>query len=402
MAQNPSSISVLSKLEKYKDDSSYFVTFTNLEKVGINPKNAFSTPIGVYAYNLKDLWKDWEAGDDFFGKDRPYVNLLKLKTNDVLDIENYVLDDKDLNLLKSRYRGTIAFEDLFKLLKQDKHSIYHSKNDGDILWKLSEAVAISQSLVGGISTGENGIGTEKSFTIKWNKLLRDMGYKVVLDKQSTIHLLQSSQAVFLTPASYDLVGRYYYKEADKKRVAQKSPDLKEHFWHPGPNPTVDVVVIKDNHLLLIKRGEKSGVEAGKWALPGGFMDTKAHKGEPWVEGRETPKKAALRELKEETNLYISNIKDVSQRLVSVGVFEGKGRDPRDSERAWSKSHAFAIKLKSSDNLDMGKIEGRDDAIDAKWFPLDSLPETAFDHREIIFKALVQIGKKDRAINNLEI
>jgi len=386
--------SVFPKLKKYKDDPSYFVTFTSLEKVGINPKNVFSTPIGVYAYNLKDLWKDWEAGDDFFGKDRPYVNLLKLNTDDVLDIEKYKLNGKDLDILRSNYKGTIPFDDLVNMFKEDGHSIYHSKNDGDILWKLSEAVATSQSL--------EASGSEKSFTIKWNKLLRDMGYKVVIDKQSTIHLLQSSQAVFLTPASYDLVERYYHREADKRMTPQKSSNPKDHFWHPGPNPTVDMVVFKDNHLLLIKRGEKSGVETGKWALPGGFMDTKAHKGEPWVEGRETPKKAALRELKEETNLYISNIEDVSQRLISVGVFEGNNRDPRDSERAWSKSHAFAIKLKSSDQVDMAKIEGRDDAVEAKWFALDNLPPLAFDHDKILSTALNKVAKLEQSKKGLDI
>jgi len=389
MPQDKINPSIFSKLKKYKDDPSYFVTFTTLEKVGINPKNAFSTPTGVYAYSLKDLWKEWEAGDDFFGKDRPYVNLLRLKTNSVLDIQNYSLSNKDLDILRSRYKGDIAFENLLTMFREDQDSIYHSKNDGDILWKLSEAVAMRQSL-------EDG-GNEKSFTIKWNKLLRDMGYKAVIDRQSTIHLLQSSQAVFLTPASYELVERFYHRRADKQRVASKSLDLKEHFWHPGPNPTVDMVVIRDNHILLVKRGEKSGVEAGKWALPGGFMDTKAAKGEPWVEGRETPKKAALRELKEETNLYIPNIEDVSKRLVPVGVFEGSGRDPRDSDRAWSKSYAFLIKLRKSDNINLEKIEGKDDAVEARWFRLSHLPPLAFDHAKIVSLAALKVSEKEKSV-----
>jgi 8-oxo-dGTP diphosphatase len=125
------------------------------------------------------------------------------------------------------------------------------------------------------------------------------------------------------------------------------------------------------------------------------MDTKAHKGEPWVAGRETPKKAALRELKEETNLYIPNIENLSKRLVDVGTFEGNQRDPRDSQRAWSKSHAFAIKLRKSDAVDAGKIEGRDDASEAKWFSLDYLPDLAFDHGKIISKALKKLSLRDK-------
>jgi hypothetical protein len=65
-------ISVLDQLEPYSKDPSYFVSFTAIEKIGINPSNAFSTPIGVYAYNLQKLWPDWTHGDDFFGKDRPF------------------------------------------------------------------------------------------------------------------------------------------------------------------------------------------------------------------------------------------------------------------------------------------------------------------------------------------
>lgn len=75
------------ELKKYSNDSAYFVTFTSLEKVGINPVNAFSTPIGVYAYSLKDLWKHWIAGNFFFGRDRPFVNLLKVSTSKILHLK---------------------------------------------------------------------------------------------------------------------------------------------------------------------------------------------------------------------------------------------------------------------------------------------------------------------------
>ena len=87
--------SILKQLEPYSTDPSYFVSFTDLEKVGINPNNRFATPIGVYVYNLKDLWPDWTAGDMFFGQDRAYVNLLRLNTDKVFDFQNYTNYEQD-------------------------------------------------------------------------------------------------------------------------------------------------------------------------------------------------------------------------------------------------------------------------------------------------------------------
>lgn len=59
--------------------------------------------------------------------------------------------------------------------------------------------------------------------------------------------------------------------------------------HKNPTLTVDAIVKKGKKLLLIQR--KKNTFKGKWALPGGHVDY-----------NEDPKKAVLRELKEETNI----------------------------------------------------------------------------------------------------
>lgn len=382
--------SVLDQLEKYKDDPSYFVSFTNIEKIGVNPINKFSTPTGVYSYNLKDLWNDWVNGDDFFGKDRPYVNLIKLDTDKVLDIQSYKLNKKDLNFLKKKYdenkKSNLSFSDFIKKIKEDNSNdvLYKIKTDGSLLWKVTEEIS---KLIK---------NDDKNNTAIWNGLLRDMGYESVVDKKSTIHLLQSSQAVFLTPKSYKLVDRLQNKTYDKKSNNKKSADKywgtdKQPFHRPGANPTVDLVVKyndgKSTKVLLIKRGSNAKAEANKWALPGGFHDSNEPIGKHWKPGRETAEQAAIRELTEETGLYIANVKDLSSRLKKVGVFEGNNRDPRDNKEAWSKSTTFTIELTPDDGVKIDSVSGKDDAQDAKWFDEDNLPELAFDHKKIITKAL---------------
>lgn len=119
----------------------------------------------------------------------------------------------------------------------------------------------------------------------------------------------------------------------------------------NPFPTVDVVLIRDGRVLLIHR--KNPPEG--WALPGGFVD--------YGESAET---AAARELLEETGLKATSLK-------LLGVYSDPHRDPR--------FHTFgAVYLGTA----TGEVKAGDDAADARWWPVDQLPEAvAFDHRKII-------------------
>jgi len=92
-------------------------------------------------------------------------------------------------------------------------------------------------------------------------------------------------------------------------------------------------------LLLIKRGEHPYL--GQWALPGGFMEL-----------QESIEEAALRELKEETN--IDNI-----YMEQLYTWSAVDRDPRT--RVISSSY---MSLVDSSTLD---VKASDDAEAAKWF-----------------------------------
>ncbi|MBD3397794.1 NUDIX domain-containing protein [Candidatus Micrarchaeota archaeon] len=114
----------------------------------------------------------------------------------------------------------------------------------------------------------------------------------------------------------------------------------------------DALIVNDGKVVLVKR-KKEPFE-GKWALPGGFVDS-----------GESVEDACVREAKEETGLEV-RIKEM------VGVFSKPGRDPRGTVGV-----AFLCKVIS------GEIRGGDDAAEARWFSLGQLPEVAFDHKEVI-------------------
>lgn len=160
------------------------------------------------------------------------------------------------------------------------------------------------------------------------------------------------------------------------------------YYYLGANPTVDLVIINpQNEVLMIKRADDSPACAGLWALPGGFIDTVSKKGQPWVEGLETPEQAAIREVQEETNLTLNN-----PNLTFVGIFEGNGRDPRDNEESWSKSYSFLYKI-STEEYSSQSIVGTDDASEAKWIDVNMVQnmKLAFDHNEIIKTAIKKMS-----------
>lgn len=170
-----------------------------------------------------------------------------------------------------------------------------------------------------------------------------------------------------------------------------------NYWYTGANPTVDNVIVRDHpehgrQVLLIQRGE-TGVEAGKWAIPGGFRNPHPDqkRDQPWIEtGSEAPQAAAMREVEEETGLRLDPKVHV---LHPVGVYEGGGRDPRDTPDSWSRSHAFTIRIPYTRESDA--VAGADDASAARWWNVADLPKKmAFDHRTIVDDALSIHGKPD--------
>ncbi|MFE7675827.1 NUDIX domain-containing protein [Streptomyces albidoflavus] len=124
--------------------------------------------------------------------------------------------------------------------------------------------------------------------------------------------------------------------------------------------TADVVLFADRHVLLIERSWDPF--KNRWALPGGHVD----KGESSLD-------ASARELFEETGITVP-----TADLRQVGAFDAVGRDPRGRYV----SVAYTATLPALVEPTAG-----DDASAARWWPLASLPDLAFDHAEIVVEAV---------------
>lgn len=141
------------------------------------------------------------------------------------------------------------------------------------------------------------------------------------------------------------------------------------FEHPAVTVDVLIFTIKDDALkiILTKRGFEP--YAGQWAIPGVFVNLD-----------ESLEDAASRALKEKTGVEIEKV-----YLEQLYTFGDLDRDPRS--RVVTVAY-FAL----SNNYKMAPIASPS-VQELDLFPVNKLPKLAFDHKEIIEKALHRLRSK---------
>lgn len=132
------------------------------------------------------------------------------------------------------------------------------------------------------------------------------------------------------------------------------PEGRGDLWHWGEAVNSDAAVFGVDadgarRVLMVERNDGHG-----WALPGGGLDD-----------GETPRAAAVRELREETGLKLDGSGFVM--LPARGV-----PDPRSGRHAWMVTVPGFVWLSG----ELPAVQGHDDARQAAWIPADSYSELA--------------------------
>lgn len=215
-------VGLIEQLEPYHNDENYFITFTDINKVGINPKNVYGTPIGIYCYPLKEMWKDLIEDDIPFASERKYCSLLHYTSGKILDASATEADVKEaIKTLKKEFpelEKIKNFNDFFVYNKDDEEDEFDDYEDEfddrkvkattpfHKIWYLT--MNVTQQIFGNTKRKDmNGI------TVKWNVVLRKLGYAGAVDRKNgkgegVIHPNEPLQAVFFNRSAFKVIGTF--------------------------------------------------------------------------------------------------------------------------------------------------------------------------------------------------
>ena len=225
-------------LRKWKDDPDVYISFTEINKLGINPQSKFNTPLGIYTYPLREAWTHYDIDNRKelsslpFGSNRDHIWVVTPtdKHSFIQDLyTDYGSDkfDRDISKLHDMY---CEYYDVYRAKQVQEfgnsdpetiarwkksfnsgvatkwRKIYNEaletareKNSVSSFWNMSRLLADALST--------NGVGI-KSAT-KWNTILRTLGYSGFADKSSKgiIHPAEPLQAVFLSRSAFKVLGQ---------------------------------------------------------------------------------------------------------------------------------------------------------------------------------------------------
>lgn len=183
----------------------YVVTMTEIPKVGVNPRSDYNTPIGIYFYPAEYYMRKAVKSGLPFQHDAPYIQILKLTTDQILDLEkvtNAVYNQAVTKILSLDLITRMLPGDQAKIQQfhQESSNRARVKSPGGRLWYVMWQTS-------------NLLEEEyhKSSHVIWNWILRQLGYKAVIDLgNKIIHLQEPTQGLIL-----DSVGTYQWVKTIK-------------------------------------------------------------------------------------------------------------------------------------------------------------------------------------------
>lgn len=198
------------QVKKYSNDDSIFISYTSIDKLGINPSSRYNTPIGIYTYPLKTVFQKYiEPTKDVkkvpFAGNQPFIQVAKLDKNvKTMSIDTYTENDFNQDI-----------EKLYKWVEEKNIRLFTPRNDFDYYVNEYSNQARNQSPAGKIWNITRLIAdyyaknNKKNPPVVWTHILfRVLGYYGVIDLgNSIIHPSEPEQAVFFNVGALTIIDK---------------------------------------------------------------------------------------------------------------------------------------------------------------------------------------------------
>ena len=195
------------------NNDNLFVSFTALDKLGINPTSKYNTPVGIYSYPagyIRDTIGSGSMGKLPFAGKSPYANIFRARGN-IVDLIAITSPEKNEYYKKiAQYWSSVSgldwktsvdqVEDIINSAhKQARMANYY----GGQLWYVTMRVAYM------MAQGKSEVrGGANPSAVAWNTLFRNIGIAGCIDNGAgIIHTSEPHQAVFFDISAVEVIDR---------------------------------------------------------------------------------------------------------------------------------------------------------------------------------------------------
>ena len=208
----------LDQISEYGDPTDLFISFTAVDKLGINPQSKYLTPIGIYAYPAQYV-ADWVGSerpmtDLPFAGDSPYATIFKSQGN-IIQLDKMDNDQvSDYYRKIAKYWSQVSGRD-WKTSVDEVEDIINRAGDkatfgdrpGGRFWYVTMQVA---KMLANVNKPPQNPAASIAYPhrVSWNTLFRAIGIAGCVDSGvGIIHTAEPHQAVFFDIGAVDVIKR---------------------------------------------------------------------------------------------------------------------------------------------------------------------------------------------------
>lgn len=209
-----------------EDTKNAFVSFTSIDKLGINPSSTYNTPIGVYAYPLQYVKDEIGEGSTTklpFAGGMPYANFFSLKSD--ANIISSELSRAQMNRYLEKLIKLVGNDAVSEALDNTHETFDKSTTPFGILWGVLYHLSVEYP----------------NSAVRWNKLFREIGIDAAIDEGSgTIHDNEPTQIVVFNTSIIEDVDRI--KNVGHSEIAQAKRGLEKAFRSKDPEEITEWLI----------------------------------------------------------------------------------------------------------------------------------------------------------------
>lgn len=253
----PSTIEQVNKYISGDLHSMKYMSFTELEKLGINTRSRHNTPLGIYAYPLIfSIANDFSKGEIPFASENPFIQIFEAQNSSKLLVidkngesaqitkENYgqyrnkikeILSKKTLKEKleePSTFYDEIKSYDVEEMIEYSEKKAYFPNKPVSKIWNITRMLS----------------GANIGYIAKWSKMLTNLGFEGVVDFGSkTIHESEPIQAVFFSKGFINHIDTVVNKEKPEEIEKRLDNEDIKNFFDQGYRKGTEIEVYQDRY-----------------------------------------------------------------------------------------------------------------------------------------------------------